>query len=211
MVRGVNGLRGVGALQGGFGQPGPKRVLDWDEQKDRPLVQVIEIREGDLGTADTIDLMTKLVLKASHDPDFVMLAQSVVQGCNSKDYLGELNCIYQYVLRSGRYCHDPRGLEWIQHPWYTLQVRKAFDCDDASIALAALALAVGKGAGFRTIKADPQRPDEFSHIYALLGYQNAKGIFWLPADATQGLNTPLGWEPPRDKVFAVKDWIIADP
>lgn len=88
------------------------------------------------------------------------------------------------------------------------------NCDDQSVLLATLSLCLGNGAAFKSIKGDPSRPQEFSHVYALLGYTDRTspdGVTWLPADATQGVSTPLGWEPPPEKTFGSKTWVIARP
>lgn len=83
-------------------------------------------------------------------------------------------------------------------------------CDSLSILLAAMAGAMGHGAVFRAIKADPARPDEYSHVYVVLMYRDAQGVHYVPADVTT-LNKPFGWEPPLDQVYFRRDWVAIPP
>lgn len=82
-------------------------------------------------------------------------------------------------------------------------------CDDQSVAAAALAMALGFRAGFRTVKGDPGRPDQWSHVYPVIGIPKKGKVIWLTADATQK-ESYLGWDPPEGKLYGMKTWVI-DP
>ena len=66
------------------------------------------------------------------------------------------------------------------------------NCDDQSSLIAAMALALGIPARFATLKCDPERPAEYSHVYPVLFIDGQ----WLGADATVR-DSHLGWEPKR--------------
>jgi hypothetical protein len=68
-------------------------------------------------------------------------------------------------------------------------------CDDMGTLLAGMSLALGHGAVLRAVKVDPNRPQSYSHVYAILGCVVKGKTIWLPADATQ--RKPLGWQPPE--------------
>lgn len=194
----------------GFGPP-PQSVIGWDPANHEQLVETLTIPGGDAGTEATIQIMTRLAGDAAADPAFVLRAQGIVAGVGSKQYRESLERIFRYVRSNMSYVRDPIGLEWLQTPYYSLEVRRAGDCDDMSIVLVALSLAIGLGGAFRAIKADPGRPDEYSHVYAVLGMPDGRGgVSWLPADATQA-GVALGWEPPADRVFKSKTWVVATP
>lgn len=166
-----------------------------------------QIGDKNAGTADTIKVMSQLAVSGSQHPGIRMAAERVTRGLGSKDYEGELRAIFDLVKDNVRYVLDPRAYEFVSHPAWTLFVSGQEDCDGGATLLCALALAAGHGCAFRTVAADPSRPDEFSHVYAVLG---AKGRWWAadwthptPAEAT------FGWEPPADSVYSVRDWPVA--
>ena len=81
------------------------------------------------------------------------------------------------------------------------------DCDDMVTLFACLAMAVGKRAGFRTVKADGERPNEYSHVFALVQWPGSRG--WVPADPTEQL--PLGASPERGRrIYAATNWEIKE-
>lgn len=85
------------------------------------------------------------------------------------------------------------------------------NCDDQSMLVACLALCLGHGAAFKTVKVDPDRPEEYSHVYPLIGIRNKSNKpVWLAADTTQK-GVDLGWEPPPERVLGSKTWILAEP
>jgi hypothetical protein len=85
------------------------------------------------------------------------------------------------------------------------------NCDDQSMLVACLALCLGHGAAFKTVKVDPDRPEEYSHVYPLIGVRDKRNKpIWLAADTTQK-GVELGWEPPPERVLGSKTWILAEP
>lgn len=170
------------------------------------------ISEGQQGTRETIRRMGELALAAAHDPAFVAWVRGQVADLPSKDYLGEGKRLLEIVKQHCRYVRDPLGgMELLQDPRAFLFQDGTGDCDEFSSALAAMALALGHHAAFRTVAADASQPDQWSHVYTLIGVDDPsaeEGVAWYPADGTQRKAT-FGWEPPAGRIWLKKDWIIA--
>lgn len=192
---------------------GQVKIVGWDPVALAELVQVVEVPDGEAGTDATIQIMADLAQKAAKDPAFVLGAQEIIRGANlrPKDFKGELETLFNWVATHIRYTMDPRSLEWVQAPFYTMHVRRAGDCDDEATLLCALAGALGHGWGFRAYRADPARRNEFSHVVARLAYRGPRGAEWLTADVTNLADQRLGWDPNPNRYFSFKDWIIATP
>jgi hypothetical protein len=168
------------------------------------------IPDGDKGTKATLVEMAKLARAAGHDPRFVMWARGQVQDLPGKDYKGEAGRIFDIVKQHVRYVQDPAGLELVQDPRSVLFRDGSGDCDEHASTVAALAIALGHRAVFRTVGADRSRPDQWSHVYAMIGVQDRSapdGVAWWAADTTQRSAT-LGWEPPEDRIWKKKDWLV---
>lgn len=190
-----------------------------------PPVKYVRIPRGEAGTVATLKAMKGLVLsKWGHrNPEVVLLAKKIASGSSpgaTKNYRGMAQSILDFmksnVSVTPKHSHngldyqlDPAGLEWVQTPWYTLLVSGNGDCDDMSTAAAALAMALGFQAGFRTVKGDPARQAQWSHVYPVIGIQEKGKLVWLTADGTQK-ESFLGWDPPEGKLYGMKTWVI-DP
>jgi len=192
---GMFGMGGMGGMGGGVGQLG---------------FELREIPTGMAGTRATIEPMGKLALEGSRNPEIVDLARAITRHLPNKDYKGEVQALYWWVRDNVRYVQDPRTTEWVTDPYTTIFVTGVGDCDDHATVMAALGLALGHGAGFRTVAADPVRPEEFSHVYAMIGIRERNEGFWVSVDTTTREAFP-GWDPPESRVFAIKDWVVAPP
>lgn len=174
-----------------------------------PSVTISQIPNGEDGTIATLQKMADAVLgpEGAHNRDVRLLAQKIVEGVPNKDYTAEAGAIFAFMRKEVRYTLDPRGLEWIQTPWWTLLVMGQGDCDDHATATCALATALGHGCGFRTVKGDRSRPNEWSHVYAVIGIrQNGKEL-WLPADSTEKY-ARLGADPPGAENVPMRTWVV---
>lgn len=80
-------------------------------------------------------------------------------------------------------------------------------CDDHSTATCALATALGHGCGVRTVKADPNRPDDFSHVYPIIGIRKHGVERWYPIDSTEA-GARFGQDPPGADRMPKQDWIF---
>jgi hypothetical protein len=95
------------------------------------------------------------------------------------------------------------------HVWLPEADWTVSQCDGHATAIAALAMALGMKAGFRTVRGDPSRPNQWSHVYAVIGIGQGGKTTWLTADSTQQ-ESYLGWDPPEGKLLGMKTWVI-DP
>ena len=156
-----------------------------------PLETLKEIPTGYRGTAETIKVMKRLVEEDARKYAIIKLASDIVAHVPERDQWAEPAAILLWVQTNIRFVRDPYNMEMVQAPEYTID-RRAGDCDDMSTLFNCLCKCIGYDTAFKTIKADPRIPTDFSHVYPLVGI-NGK---WVPADPSQK-GKPLGWEPPR--------------
>lgn len=65
------------------------------------------------------------------------------------------------------------------------------NCDDQSVLIAAASLALGYRPRFVVLRADKERPDEFTHVYTEVSFNNR----WWGMDSVVP-HSYVGWEPP---------------
>jgi len=116
-----------------------------------------------------------------------LLAIDLTTALPQKDFHGEVSKIFYFVRDRIRYVKDIRGVETLQQPDKTLEL-KAGDCDDKSILLASLLESIGHptrliAVGFR--------PGSFSHVFV----QTRVGSNWVSLETTEP--NDLGWQPPN--------------
>jgi transglutaminase-like putative cysteine protease len=116
---------------------------------------------GDAGVAQTIHQMRLLVDEALRDPSIIRLATDIVRSVPAFDDLAEANALYEWVRHNIRFTKDPVNKEKLYPPSELLKIR-AGDCDDISMLLGTLLMAVGYPARLMTVAAGG---DEFSHVY----------------------------------------------
>jgi len=172
-----------------------------------PLYEIIP--SGWSGTERTIAHMRDLAVKAAKDWGFIRIATPFALGA-PRDYRQQATRILEWVKKHIEYVPDPitaadkdgvpQGMELVQAPLRTIQ-RGAGDCDDQATLIAALGMVLGIPAEFATIKADPRRPNDFSHVYPRL----LIGGEWTGVDSTVAKSV-LGWEP--DKHWQKTSWRI---
>jgi hypothetical protein len=157
-------------------------------------------------TETTIANMHKAVLKAKTDAKWRQMMEEIRQHYRAqglvgwKDYLGELQALDHWYRGPHfiDYVRDPHQVELVNHPMLTYMKRLG-DCDDSATLYAASAGALGAAHRFRTYKADPRRPDEWSHVVGQVFVPN-RG--WVNNDLTL-VGMPFGFEPDG---FVTKDW-----
>ena len=155
-------------------------------------VDVYDIPNDFYGTEATILQMQKLVSNAKQDWDFfIKITSKIIRNCPHKDKWAEVNRIFKFVKKFIRYEFDPYKIELVQAPIKTLE-RRAGDCDDLCIVFNTFVECIGLKSAFKTIKADKERPNEFSHVYSLARI----GKDWIGADCSVE-ESYLGWEPPK--------------
>lgn len=157
------------------------------------------IPKGYHGTRKTIDEMRKLVDAGKTNMKVITLASDIARDAPERDPWAQNNSIFKWIQKNIAFRNDPLGTELLQGPLVTV-ARKAGDCDDLSILMSSLSASLGFNTGFKTIKAEPRIPNEFTHVYSMIALP-VKGVDrWIPADPSQK-DRPLGWEPPGDFGF----------
>ena len=118
------------------------------------------------------------------------LAQSIVAGVPSKDYIGELVAIQTWVKNNVRYTRDPINLETLRTPQAMLEAAQGpqGDCDDQATLVAALAMAIGFPARFVAI--GTMQPGAFDHVFT----EVKLGTVWVSVETTEPVD--IGWQPP---------------
>lgn len=163
------------------------------------------LADGTAGTAQTIALMRKLVDDAVKDPQFVRFAVDLVRNVPDYDEYGEVFALFEWVRGNIRYTKDPVTVEKLYPPAELLKIR-AGDCDDISMLMGALAIALGYPARLVTVAADASAPNEFSHVYTEVEMPAGSGN-WIATDAARP-NSSLGLEPPV--YYRKRAWSLTD-
>jgi hypothetical protein len=166
------------------------------------------IMPGSLGTAQTISAMRKMV--KVYTPEVVAALRSrvttgkrdmrvrqiignIIENCPSKDHGCYAEALYVFARDKVRYAFDPVGVEYVEDPIRIATESRIADCDSIAAMLATFYEAIGLPSRFVTIKADPERPNEYSHVYLQVRIPR-RG--WVAADPTQP-DKYFGWEPPQ--------------
>jgi len=158
-----------------------------------PLLELIPA--GSRGTKQTLIRMTQLAARAGRDWKFIKAMSKLVSTLPARASRLEMDRLLNFVKHQVRYQKDPLTapegyVELVQSPAQTL-TRGAGDCDDQSVLIAAAALALGYRPRFVVLKADKDRPDEFTHVYAEVFFNDR----WWGMDSVVPRSF-VGWEPP---------------
>jgi hypothetical protein len=131
--------------------------------------------------------MRQLVDEALHDPSILRLAKDIIRSVPAFDDFSEARALYDWVRQNIRFTKDPVNKETLYPPAELLKIR-AGDCDDISMLLGTLLMAVGYPARLMTVAANG---DEFSHVY-VEGQINGE---WIPMDPARS-DSQFGVAPP---------------
>lgn len=182
-------------------------VVHAQEQAQRlPAFNIQHLSEGTF-TDKTIENMHKAVLSAKTDSRWRETMENIRQDGRArgaigwKDWLGEVNWFDRYFRGPAHfidYVRDPHQVELVMHPWHTYR-KQLGDCDDLSTMWSGALGALGAAHKFRTYKADPRRPNDWSHVSAQVW---VPGQGWVNNDLTIKQASP-GFEPDG---FPFKDW-----
>ena len=159
---------------------------------------------GDAGVEQTINQMRALADEALHDPSIIRLATDIVRGTPAFDDVAEARALYDWVHSNIRFTKDPINKEKLYPPAELLKIR-AGDCDDISMLLGVLLMAVGYPARLVTV-AVPGQADQFSHVY-IEGEVPAGSGQWLPMDPAR-YDSEFGVPPPV--VTRSRWWSLSD-
>jgi len=178
--------------------------------------QQVEVATQELALARLAE-QTKRTMSA---PIVRQTVLSILADCPSRDDLCEINAIFNAVkngdprvaslARGFKYVADPKHLDYFVSPERNLewcaQGACGGDCDDHTALICALAGMAGFSVGMRIWGPDPGL-NEFSHVYAVVGYpkRGGSGSKIMGMDTTVETSKP-GWEPPKGRVKTA--WII---
>lgn len=166
--------------------------------------------DGDAGTAQTVRLMRKLIDQALNDPQFIRFSVELVRHIPAYDDYGEVFSLFQWVQGHIRYTKDPVTKELLTPPLELLK-KRAGDCDDIAMLMGALAIALGYPARLVTVAAQPDYPNDFSHVYTEVEVPAGSGR-WVAVDAARP-NSQFGLQPPvyfRKRVWSLTDGTYQD-
>ena len=150
-----------------------------DTQSDHPKVSLHKIPEGYRGTLTTAQHIATLVKQGAKDfcvrqTAIDILLQSNVQ---PKDYIGEINALFQWVQRNIRYTKDTAHVEVLHSARRMLELR-AGDCDDFAILLGQCCNRLGIPYGVRL--PDPTRSSQdFSVTFTWKCSARVDGSRWI--------------------------------
>ena len=159
---------------------------------EHPFGFVEPLLSGDAGVEQTVAVMRELVDEALRDPSIIRLAADIVRGVPAFDDYAEANALYDWVKQHIRFTKDPVNKEKLYPPAELLKIR-AGDCDDISMLLSTLLMAVGYPARLMTI-ATPGAPDQFSHVYVEAEIPPGSG-HWIAVDPARA-DSEFGIAPP---------------
>ncbi len=139
--------------------------------------QLLGIPNGKPGTKATLKLMRQLVIQGKRNIHIRQLALDIVKNNNQKDWENEAKELHEFVRDKIRYIKDINGIETIQTPLKTLEIKQG-DCDDKSVLLATLLETIGHPVRFIAVGFSP---DTFSHVLI----QTKIGSKWISAETTE--------------------------
>lgn len=143
--------------------------------------------DGRAGIVATLNIMRQIVRKYRKHPSIRELALRLTSDNRQNDVMADVKSLHAFVRDYIRYVNDTRGVETLQTPLATLELR-AGDCDDKSILLASLLESIGRAA---RLVAVGFKPDSFCHV--LVEVRSGNGRTWIPLETIK--NVPAGWFP----------------
>jgi hypothetical protein len=153
--------------------------------------------------------MSTIAKNRSRHPLLRELALRILESANvaSQNYVDEALAIGRFVQKKVRYVRDIRGVETLIDPLTLIdQLRRGQaqgDCDDMSLLIASLLLAIGHQPYFRIVKYRPE-VHGFSHIYVVDYDRNHGGKRTrVVLDAIMKRN-PIGYEVPHSSGREIK-------
>ena len=155
-----------------------------------PKIFVGHIPKGWRGTQQTVEHEQALIRAGAKDFYVRQKAIDILleKHVKPKDYLAEIQALFEWVQRHIRYTKDTFQVEVLHSARRMIELR-AGDCDDMTILLGAMLEAIGHPVRLVIIGPDPLRQNLFTHIYLEVLHKR----HWIPLDAT--MPYPMGWAP----------------
>lgn len=153
-----------------------------------PPSQLLPIRSGDAGVTDTLKLMAQLARQYKVNPVIRQTSARIVQACPEKDDLSEATALQNWVRSNIRYVGDVLDVETVQTPDYTLQERYG-DCDDQSVLLCTLLLAIGIPAAYCALGTDG---GPYCHVMPIAIVRQHTQVIHVPLETTLSRDPQTG-------------------
>lgn len=161
----------------------------------KALGHKLDVQAPFRGAPQTVALIKKYALEAQSHPSVRLLAEEIVSGLGSKDYLSEIAAVYYYVINHTRYANDPRTVELVRRPERIVAEifsgkTPSLDCDDLVVFEAALLLSLGREVRVVTIAFDRvqyQGQVQYSHVY--LQVKEPRTSKWIVLDPVAAEDT----------------------
>jgi Transglutaminase-like superfamily len=170
-----------------------------------PPSQLLQIRPGNAGVSDTLRLMAQIAKQFRVNPVIRQTSARIVSSCPGKDELCEAGSLQSWVRANIRYTGDVHEVETLQYPDYTLQERYG-DCDDQSLLLASLLMAIGIPAAYCALGTND---GPFSHVMTIAILRTGEHVpleTTLARDPKTGELIGPGWFP--SDATCIKMWHI---
>lgn len=144
------------------------------------------LSSGKAGVKQTLVYMRNWVREYRVSAEVRQRAINILRHVPSKNWMAEAEAIRKWVASNIRYTRDIAGVETLQTPIITLNVR-AGDCDDQATLVAAMLESVG----FETrLVAIGSVEGEYDHVYV---EASVPGRGWLSVETTEPVQ--IGWQP----------------
>lgn len=166
----------------------------------------IQASTGPEALKATVQLIGRGIKSGASYVPLVMHARKIASTAAPKDYLGQLQALYNDFVKRWRYVHDPRLVEMVtvSGPEIYGQIlgadlsppyRGAGDCDDATVYMGAVSESIGLQTRVVTVSTPTYSGlrSLFTHVYPEVLIPK-KG--WIAADAVGYPKHGLGWQPP---------------
>lgn len=205
-------VAGAGALQKAFERDERRMDLGLVEHdrlrrpNGRPRARIRQVHTIEQRLAGVMEQMNRSV----RDPYIRHIAGQIVsRRCRNPNlangdggwcyperaYWQEVQAVYRFVRANVRYVRDIHAIDTFQTARRTLEMRSG-DCDDFTITLGALLMAVGFPVRTKTIQTRSAR--DFNHIYLQVGLPPTRPTRWKTLDASTP--HPAGWEVPKSMI-----------
>ena len=153
---------------------------------------------GKEGTKQTLKKMNEMWVNDAPQLRWVTGEIITKSGCKVKDYLCEVQIVYEWVRDNIHWIRDVREHETLQKPLRTLEAGFG-DCDCLTTLLNSMLNSIGYDtmAVAGDLRADTR---EYSHVWSRVKVpiitENGPQEQWVPVDASDP-GTKFGWESPK--------------
>jgi transglutaminase-like putative cysteine protease len=151
-----------------------------------PIVMVPLPDDQRKATRETLKWMRDFVRGGKCNDLVRYYAVGLTRHLPSKNRWLEIRTLFEWVRDEVRFVGDIHGMETLHWPQRVLQMGSG-DCDDKTILLCSMLESIDFATALCAVGF---RPDEFSHVYALVRF----GAGWLPLDASVE-SASVGWCP----------------